>query len=53
MGRDRRTATIYASVSRHNSEQDDIDDALWDELIDAVRDLISDPRYDSISPDVG
>lgn len=42
MGRDIRKFTLEASVSRHNSPQDAIDDALWDDLVVSIRRLIGD-----------
>jgi hypothetical protein len=53
MGRDTRTATIHATVSRHNSGQDDIDDALWDKLLAEVRAIVNKPEYEPIRPDLG
>ena len=52
MGRDRVELTVYAYVSRHNSEQDKIDDAAWLEFIDRVKFIARDHRYESIDLDV-
>lgn len=52
MGRQHVDLKITASVSRHNSEQDEIDDDLWDELRDEISDLLCKARYESIRPEV-
>lgn len=41
---------VSGSVSRHNSERDKQDDALWEELHDRIVALCSDPRYEQVSP---
>lgn len=50
MGREQVTLTVTATVSRHNSDEDKTDDALWDEFCAAVKALADDPKYESISP---
>ena len=43
---------VICTVSRHNSKQDEIDDALVDEMQqrigDAVRPILEDPRYEGV-----
>lgn len=54
MGREvcERGVRVICAVSRHNSEQDAIDDALVEEMQqrirDAVRPIVEDPRYDRV-----
>lgn len=54
MGREYRDVTVKVAcrVSRHNSEQDDKDDALVDELQEHignfVREITSNPRYSEV-----
>ncbi len=50
MGRETQSTTIRASVSRHNSEQDEIDDALWEEIRNRIDVLIREPRYRNMYP---
>ncbi|HEY9474407.1 MAG TPA: hypothetical protein VIS06_11220 [Mycobacteriales bacterium] len=38
------------SVSRHNSEQDQADDALAADLVTRVRQIVADPKYADIEP---
>lgn len=52
MGRDSRQATIAASVSDCNSEQDDIDEKLWEELLAEVRRIVRQPKYEPIRADL-
>lgn len=52
MGRDSREAKIAASVSDHNSEQDDIDEKLWEELLEEIRAVVRQPKYEPIRPDL-
>lgn len=40
MGYDTRKIKIIGRVSRHNSEQDAIDDQLWDDLREVIDSLI-------------
>lgn len=51
MGREQASFTVYATVARHNSEQDRIDDDLWEELQRRVRAICREHRYESIQPD--
>ena len=53
MGRDTRQATITASVSAHNSEQDEIDEKRWEELLAEVRKIVNQPKYETIYADLG
>jgi len=54
MGREiwERGVRVICSVSRHNSQQDEIDDALVEEMQqrirDAVRPILEDPRYEDV-----
>jgi hypothetical protein len=50
MGHDQQSATIYAYVSRHNSENDERDDALWDRLKEEVAVVLAKPVYEPIRP---
>jgi hypothetical protein len=52
MGYDQKRLLITARVSRHNSEQDQADDNLFAELTQQIEQLIADPRYADIEPDV-
>lgn len=40
--------TVHASVSRHNSSQDDEDDALVEELRERLEDVAKDPHFEAI-----
>jgi hypothetical protein len=53
MGFELVTFKVYAKVSRHNSEDDDIDDALWEGLFQRVQAICQDPIYESIDPQTG
>lgn len=48
MGRDGVSFTIYASLSNHNSEQDVIDEALWDELCAKIQKIAAQKKYEGI-----
>lgn len=50
MGRNSQSLKVVATTSAHNSERDDADEALWDELRGKIEALVSDPVYASISP---
>ena len=50
MGYDRRSMTVTVYVSRHNSEQDEIDDALFDDMVERIREIINDPKYADLGP---
>lgn len=43
---------IYAHLSSHNSEQDGIDDDLWEEFSDRVKAIAAEHRYKSLGIDV-
>lgn len=48
MGYDQKRILITARVSRHNSEQDQIDDGLFDELANRIRQIAAEPQYEGI-----
>ena len=48
MGTQQVTLTVLGSVSRHNSDQDRTDDALWDEFTARVEAIAREHRYESI-----
>lgn len=48
MGVDRRTLQIDGYVSRHNSDQDRLDDSQWQEFVDRVALIAREHRYDSL-----
>lgn len=45
MGWDRKEIQIRGHVSRHNSERDASDDALWTELAERVAQVVEDPKF--------
>lgn len=49
MGRQWEDFKVCASLSRHNSEQDIIDDALWEEFQERVRLIAMEHRYEPIN----
>ena len=38
----------HASLSRHNSENDKIDNMLWDDFITRVRAIVAEAKYERI-----
>lgn len=50
MGRRQESITITASLSSHNDEQDDIDEARWTELRGRIEDLLNESKYQDIGP---
>jgi hypothetical protein len=52
MGREYRRFSVSASVSRHNSPEDRLDDALFDYFHDKVEELARDPMYKKISLEI-
>lgn len=50
MGREMTSLRITATLSSHNSEQDDITEALWEDLRARVDEITRDPKYASIGP---
>lgn len=48
MGYDQESITVTAYVSRHNSPRDDEHDALWGELRDRIRAIVSEDEYEVI-----
>lgn len=49
MGYTQQSITIIASTSNHWDERDERDEALWDEFVEKVRRLASEPRYESLN----
>lgn len=43
-----RSVSIYGRVSRHYSDQDEIDDKLWEDFKKRVMEIIEDKKYDSL-----
>ena len=52
MGTERKSLTVVAYVSRHNSEEDREDDARWDALVGRVREIVDDETYADIDPEI-
>ena len=52
MGRQMESFKVTASLSSHNSEQDDIDEALWEDLCEKIKALAADPKYAGIGAPV-
>jgi hypothetical protein len=50
MGWEGRALTITAALSNHNSEQDVIDEQLWEDLKRRIEALLSEEKYKPISP---
>lgn len=50
MGYKRMEYNVTARVSRHNSDQDEEDDALWNDLVRRIVELLKDPKYKPIDP---
>lgn len=50
MGRDRVSLEVYATLSRHNSEEDIEDNELWEEIKSEIRALLEHPEYERINP---
>lgn len=50
MGRQWVEFKVCAGLSRHNSEQDDIDNELWEELQERIRLIVKEHRYEPILP---
>lgn len=50
MGRDLVVLEVSATVSRHNSPQDEEDDQAWDDLKDKIIALTKEPKYQNIQP---
>lgn len=49
MGREGKAVTVIATVSRHNSEQDEEHDLLWDQLVSAIKGVVAHPAYEAIN----
>ena len=52
MGRYQATITVSTSLSRHNSEQDEKDDAAFEALTAKIAELCADPQFEDISAQV-
>jgi hypothetical protein len=52
MGRERRRLVVVGSVSRHNSDQDVMDDFLWEELRGRIEAICAEHRYEPLDLDV-
>ena len=50
MGREYVHLNITATLSKHNSKQDDVDEEAWEELHRRVQNLLDLPEFESISP---
>lgn len=50
MGYDCATLTIRASLDRHGDDRQDRDARLWDELLEEVRKIVRQEKYDPIRP---
>jgi len=50
MGRNQVELKVTAALSSHNSEQDEIDEALWEEIEERIKAIISESRYEDIRP---
>lgn len=51
MGRELHEARILFRVSRHNSEQDIVDNKLVNEVTEKIGDILADPRYEHVVSD--
>ena len=49
MGWDTRSITITGHVSRHNSDQDDLDDSLFDELEHRIQMIVKERQYETLN----
>lgn len=52
MGWEQQQLKIIGRVSRHNSEDDDRDDALWRHLVRRVRHIAQEDQYKPLGLDV-
>jgi hypothetical protein len=50
MGWSYEAFSISAHLSSHNSEQDDIHEALWADLCRRIEELINEEKYKPITP---
>jgi len=48
MGRKTAELAIFARLSNHNDEQDDLDRAAWERFTAAVKQLAKQPEYEGI-----
>lgn len=50
MGRELVVFEVSATLSRHNSPEDEKDDEAWDDLKDKIIALTKEPKYQNIQP---
>jgi hypothetical protein len=50
VGRELQELKVSASLSRHNSDDDHLDDSSWEELKDRIELICRERRYERISP---
>lgn len=50
MGWVQQKLEITATKSNHNSPQDDIDEALWEDMVRAIAKIVGEEKYKGISP---
>lgn len=48
MGWDSVRWSVSGRVSRHNLENDDIDNALWDEVVKRLEEVRDDPKFERL-----
>jgi len=49
MGWDQREIKIVGHVSRHNSDKDDLDDSLFDELEHRITMIVKEKQYNDLN----
>jgi hypothetical protein len=49
MGYEHKDFMFFAEVSRHNSPRDDTHDALWEELVQRVTEIVQSDKYKPIN----
>lgn len=52
MGYDQAQFELTAMVSRHNSRNDQIDNLLYEDMIERIENIVKDPQYARLSPTV-
>lgn len=52
MGYEQRTATVRATVDRHGDDRQKRDDDLWDELLEELRKVVEQKKYEPIRASV-
>jgi hypothetical protein len=50
VGSNTQRLVVTATTSAHNSERDEADEKLWDELRGKIEALVNDPEYAGITP---